>query len=326
MTAPAPSRSVVLRHRLRQWRRRVLDPEIEAYLRLLGATARSRPLHVLLLGDSPWLWTAHQDTDSRTALEMFEELLPPEVSRHCIVGGGYHPGLFLAYVRALSDAGRPFPRVVLLATNVRTFSPQWRYAPEYRFDEVIARVTRAGASRVPWLIRPDPARPGGLEEHAAVVHRSAFGPARTVGEYRALIAARPQTPEEEHERRRVIFNFFYGEAAEDTNPRLGQLRELAALVAARGSRLVAYATPVNVEGGRELLGPGFDEHIRRESMLAEAALREGAAAALDWLPWVDALPAADFFHRYEPSEHLAEAGRRWMVAGLADAVQAARNR
>jgi hypothetical protein len=179
---------------------------------------------------------------------------------------------------------------------------------------------------MPWLIKPRPARPGGLEEHAAVLHRSAFGPTRTVGEYRELIAARPGTPAEEHERRCVIFNFFYGEPAEGTNPRLGQLRELAALVAARGSRLVAYATPVNVEGGRELLGPDFDEHIRRESRLAEAALREGAGEALDWLAWVDALPAADFFHRYEPSEHLAEAGRRWMVAGLVDAVQAALNR
>ena len=326
MTATGPSPSVVLRHRLRQWRRRVLDPEIEAYLRLLGAAGRSRPLDVLVLGDSPWLWTAHQDTDTRTALEMFEQLLPAEISRHCIVGGGYHPGLFLAYLRALADAGRRFPRVVLLATNVRTFSPQWRYAPEYRFDEAMARVTRAGRSRVPWLVRPDPARPGPLEEHAAVVHRSAFGPERTIGEYRALIAASPTTPVEEHERRRVIFNFFYGEPAEETNPRLGQLRELAALVAARGARVVAYATPVNVEGGRELLGPGFDEHIRRESRLAEAALRDGAGEAMDWLPWVDAVPAADFFHRYEPSEHLAEAGRRWMVAGLVDAVQAARAR
>jgi hypothetical protein len=322
----APARSVVLRHKLRQWRHRVVDPEIETYLRLLAVTARRRQLDVLVLGDSPWLWTAHQDADTRTALEMFDQLLPAAVSRHCIVGGGYHPGLFLAFVRALADAGRPLPRVVLLATNVRTFSPQWRYAPEYRFDAAIARITRAGRSRVPWLLRPTPAPPGTLEEHAEVLHRSAFGPDRTIGEYRGLIASKPGTPAEEHERRRVIFNYFYGEPADESNPRVSELRELAALVSARGSRVVAYATPVNIEGGRELLGDGFDDHIRRESVLAETTLRAAAGDALTWLPWVDALPAADFFHRYEPSEHLAEAGRRWMVAGLVDAVQAASTR
>ena len=318
----------VLRDRFRQVRRRVIDAEVENHLRLLAATRGGRELDVLVLGDSQWLWTAYQDTDRRTMFEMFHEALPASISRHVIVGGGYHAGLYVAFMRAFAAAGHPAPRVVVMPTNARTLSPQWHYAAEYRFDSAIARIERAARSRRPWLLWPAPKRlgPADMDAYDDVVHRSAFDPPRTVGEYRRLIAAQPTTPTEKHDRWRVIFSFFYGEPADVTNPRLGQLREVAALITSRGSHLISYSIPANVEGGRELLGPGFDDHWAREVARAEAAVREGAGDAFTWLPWASALPASDFIHRYEPSEHLAEAGRRWMVAGLVDAVQAALNR
>jgi hypothetical protein len=318
-------RALLLRHRLEPVRRRLLNPEIEAYLRLMAATRRGRTLDVLVLADSTWLWIAAQDTDLRLVTQMFGDALPPDVSWHWIAGGGYHPGLFLAYVRALLDAGRPLPPVIVMSANVRMLQPYIRAQPEYRFDGAIASMGRAARSRTPWMVRPSVKTPNAEEQarYAATEISSAFDVPRTAGEYWQLIAATRGTPEADRERRRLVFNFFFGVPSDAaTNERVQQLREVSRLITDAGSRLIAYADPVNVEGGSELLGPDFTEHVRREDRIVEEAVRSGSGGALTWLPWVDVLPAEASLHRHDATQHLAESGRRFMADGLADAVSA----
>ncbi|MBV8693785.1 MAG: hypothetical protein JOY57_19205 [Actinobacteria bacterium] len=316
------------RQRLRNIRDRVVNPEIAGYLRLLRAADGPPPLDVVVLGDSSWIWTARQDLDHRDLSAMFDAQLPPAVTRHHIRGGGYHPGLHAVYLQALVDSGRPLPPVVVGPVNVRTFGPQWTYHPDYRFDTALARIRRAARSRHPRLVWTPVAPPprSDLTTTGAILHRSMFGPTRTLAEYRRLVGntARDQetkaTGAAYTERKRMIFEYHYGAAADRTSERLAQLGALGRVVRDAGSVLVAYSSPINIEGGVELLGPTFRSHILGQVAMAREALEQTCGNAIRWIDAVDALPASAFFHRYEASEHLAEEGRRWLSDKLAAAA------
>ena len=117
---------------------------------------------------------------------------------------------------------------------------------------------------------------------------------------------------------RVIFTFHYLFELRRDDDRLEAARDVFVRGKEFGCDVVAYIPPLDVEGGRELLGDGFEREIADKVETVLAAL-----APFSVHDWSTLLPSEYFFHRFEPTEHLNERGRARVADEIARAVDSA---
>jgi hypothetical protein len=278
---------------------------------------------VLLLGDSVSVRVAHEDSDSTDLAGMVaRELLPP--MRTCsIAASGYHAGVFREIVRLLEVMPHR-PRVIVLPINLRSFFPQWALNPLWSYDGTIRAIKRYGrlSGRVIPKIRPEHASRRALRHYLDVEVSNPILPGRTIGEICEVIARPSQTDQDRIERQRVIFAFHYLHALDGTHPRLTAVHDAVRTATTLGIPVVVYVVPINYEAGRELLGASFTERLADNvTVISRVVERASGPPGTEFFDWSTLLGPEAFFHRFEPTEHLNEHGRRTLADHIAAAAR-----
>jgi lysophospholipase L1-like esterase len=291
--------------------------KFEAFLRETAA-----PYDALYLGDSVVERVSRDDQDTRTLARMVEDDLRGDVIVRSLTHSALHAHVYAALARAIATMDAR-PRLFVVPVNLRSFSPQWALSPDWQFAEELAALRehirgRGGAADFRW-----PAPLTAAQFEAARVQYVGSNLA-TVGQFREIIRSQPADEAGIRARRQAIFTFHYMAELEAGDTRLRALAALAEAAEAMGARALLYVTPVNAEAGAELLGEEFlavqRANVATIRQALSAALERGAVHLLDYS---EAMSAAGFFHRYEPTEHLNQDGRRRIAAMLAEEIRAA---
>jgi hypothetical protein len=265
---------------------------------------------VLFLGDSSVERISREDADRRTTAEMLDARL----------GGGvlgathsaYHPTIY-RHLLALFERLPARPRLVVVAVNLRCFSPIWEFRPEFQFQAEIGRIdeySRRGRLR--------PYRGDAPRDEAAwnrfLAHDLGLAEPNLerVGDYIRLTESRPIDPDGQARRRRGLFMAHYLPPLAPDNRAVERLLPL-------GINILPYLTPVNMMAGIRHVGERFDLGVKRNADLVLRAVHDAtsdrAPARCVPLDLSRALDATFFFHREDTTEHLNQLGRA-AVAGI----------
>jgi len=320
---PAPLRMRLggLRTRIREQLERYPFPHLE---RLIEEYDRGSAAEVLYFGDSVVERVSRDDRDSRTLGEMTAAALAGRKCVLCLSHSAFHMGVFRHLCGAVLRMRRQ-PKMVVLPVNLRSLSPQWDLNPEWQFDEEIAALKRyAAAGGAPRIRRITPG-PKAFREFYDTPIRARGSDFKTVGEFRRLIAEKPEAAEERRLRSSQIFAFHYLCAIGRDHRRLSQLDETLRVLSERGVRVLAYSTPVNYEAGVRFCGPVFESTVRENAETVAGVVNRYADTRLvSWSDWTCSLSSRRFFHDDCATEHLNENGRRELADWIAGEVRASR--
>lgn len=283
--------------------------------RCFDAPRRSAPT-ILYLGDSVAERVARQDNDRRSLGELLVSALEPTAPACVVSHSAYNPSmheLLLGCVLRL----RSQPRVLLLAVNLRAFSPQWADEPRFRFERHRAAYRAyIGGQRRPRIAGRD----DDPVDRTAFLAQSTHLPLSTLksnAEFDDLRRARPTEPSAVHERLRNLIIYHYGFEVRQDNAEVIALTRLLDNADKADIRVVAYLTPMNWQHARERVGAGIESVISHNVNTLEHVLRDNGAETYDFSRSLD---SGHFFHNDETTEHLNSRGRLWLATALAEAA------
>jgi hypothetical protein len=110
------------------------------------------------------------------------------------------------------------------------------------------------------------------------------------------------------------------------DPSLNAVTALGARLRSLNATVVRYETPVPVEKGEEMYGPGFRELARQNFAAAEEAFVAGYGPGASMVRTGTSYPTTDFIDWRDGSEHLNEHGRLRLADEIATAVAQALGR
>ncbi|MFZ5811832.1 MAG: hypothetical protein ACOY4F_07320 [Thermodesulfobacteriota bacterium] len=272
---------------------------------------------VLFLGDSSVERIAREDADRRTTAEMLDARLGGVVlgATH----SAYHPTIY-RHLLALFERLPARPRLVVVAVNLRCFSPIWEFRPEFQFRSEIGRIdeyARRGRLR--------PHRGDAPRDEAAwnrfLAHDLGLAESdlTRVGDYIRLTESRPADPDGQTRRRRGLFMAHYLPPLAPDNRRLADLARTVERLLPLGINILLYLTPVNMMAGIRHVGEHFALGVKRNADRVLQAVHDAtsgrAPARCVPLDLSRALDATFFFHREDTTEHLNQHGRA-ALAGI----------
>ncbi|GIW06787.1 MAG: hypothetical protein KatS3mg060_1592 [Dehalococcoidia bacterium] len=290
-------------------------PELAALMTRYGRQGDAPA--VLFLGDSVLDRVSRTDNDRRSLRTMLEELADDRGGGLALGRPAFHPGVFVAMMRAVLALPQR-PQAVVVAINLRCFSPQWDRHPGWQFEREIVAFERFAAQPFQQAPRLRPFQPSSeaMRAYDAEPVQYLGGAFDTIGGYRRLIATKPADEQGQRFRRAQIFVYHYLFDLSVDHRRLSQLRELLRLASDAGLPTLLYVTPVNVEGGSRLVGPQFAECIAAHVRAVRDAL-DRDRPVLDLSALVD---SDGFLYPEDPTEHLNERGRAALVRALRPAL------
>lgn len=280
---------------------------------------------VLYLGDSTLMLPVGEVTTG----EILQELLPERR-----VGQIAHPAygleLFHDYAAHTNRHGAS-PQTLVVPINLRSFSPAWDMRPAFQFT----KESRILAMGLPWarlLLRPLEV-PGYFQPSIsqqdfldAPVYDGDV-PVGQVRDFETLGAgevlqedaenAYREVQLEDEETAQAVLTYHYMLNLEPDHRKLDAMVAMADLAARRGVNVIFYITPVNVEQGERFLGSKFAERFADNIRVVRSRLDAAALDTVMLLNLAFDLPAYDF----TDMEHLTEAGKEYVAAQIALAVQ-----
>lgn len=264
----------------------------------------------------------HGDAEARdTIAEMLDGLTGLDI--YPVSGAGYTAVLFREYAGLVAKAKKK-PRLAIISVNLRSFSDDWLFTPRWEYAATTAYLRLLAEPPSPadlpsWIVSGqwDPAAYWqGRTQQSAPSYAALFEELNAGRE--ALLAAPPPglSPEELDRRRHFIENYMTHVTPE--HPMLGYLLDTAHRLERAGVAVLFYLTPIDVEGGRQLVGEALPANVAANSHVIMDALARSGASCLDLTAL---LPEDRFVDREYACEHLDLAGRRRVAGALAGAVK-----
>lgn len=276
---------------------------------------------VLVLGDSVSIRVAREDEDTRPLHRMIADSLP--AASTAIVSSAYQGEIYRDLIRSLAVLPQK-PSLIVIAVNLRSFSPQWHSNPLWELRQerdILNRFIDDPEMEIPPL-EAVISEPGFFDRHDATPAESTFSNFKFNRDFRALSLARPTDERDAALRYRELFAWHYGYRFSETHPKLAALAEANAIATRVCGRVVNYLTPINLELGVKLLGPRFATHLAETAAAAIAGLssevKAGASQTLDLSSY---LGSRYFFHGNLATEHLRETGRSKLARAVAEFAQ-----
>jgi hypothetical protein len=240
-----------------------------------------------------------------------------------VSGAGYTAVLFREYAALVAKAQKK-PRLAILSINLRGFSDDWLFTPRWEYAAATAYLR----------LLADPPSPADLPswiasgqwDPAAYWQRRTVRPAPSYdalfeklnADREALLAAPPPglSPEEQDRRRHFIENYMTHVTPE--HPMLGYLLDTAHRLERAGVAVLFYLTPIDIEGGRQLVGEALPANVAANGRVIVESLARSGASCLDL---TTLLPEERFVDREYACEHLDLAGRRRVAEALAETLK-----
>jgi hypothetical protein len=278
---------------------------------------------ILYFGDSVVERVSRNDTDPTPLGQLVAQKLLPRYKTWVISHSAYRPEIYLALSRALESALQK-PSMVILPINIRCFSPQWDWNPDFDFTREIRAIDRYHRDPEKKMIRLIPTNkiPVGFLKRQTFLHKKVHYPlsdCKRVRDFVAAIADKPKDPCAEHFRWRQIFIFHYLHPLETDHRQLRYLQALLKLLRDLELPVVSYLTPINYQAGVRYVGEVFETLVSKNvgkilqlmageplKAVSDTFYQSPGLTVADWTFW---LTDNFFFHRNEPTEHLNESGR-----------------
>jgi len=264
---------------------------------------------VLCFGDSVLERVAREDADQRTLGAMLEHELPAIAISH----SAFQPQVYRQLLRAVQVMPRR-PSVLVVPINIRCFSPQWDFHPEFQFERELAALERYiadpsdAAANVSIEFRPTDA------DREAYARRPVEYPGsscKTIGDF---IAIRDASPDTERARRlATIFEFHYMHPLEREHRKLRDLVAVTSLSRDLGLRTLFYLTPINHEAGVRHCGAAFAERYAANASIVRELVELADLGQL--------VPSTEFIHPDIANEHLNQSGRARLAGEIVTRVR-----
>jgi hypothetical protein len=281
----------------------------------------------IYFGDSV-LATSECESDTRS----IPELLPDGLAARTLAfnRGGYDATVWRYMARFIAGRGKGFVTAAVIPINMGAFSPVWARHPssEERIffplasGQVSVReyLQMIGEVHFPWAyaeaqdpdagkrLIPIPTRSKSIGTYDSVTRELAAMPIlgcnQDIRPYGRLLGLR--------------FALNYGAPISGRPPILADIDEMAVSLRRSGIRPVIYLTPVNLDDIRRYGGPDVLNQLN-----ANIEQVRGYARAKNWnlVDLSGALPSADFITRACGCEHVDAAGRAFIAASVAAALQ-----
>jgi hypothetical protein len=273
----------------------------------------------IVFGDSVHSFVHPSDADLRPLTGMLQDRLPAH-PLNLLNGPAYAADLYLSTME-YAVRERLHPRCVVVPLNLRSFSPVWDQRPAYQYPIDRWRL-RYGDPAALALARPMTiynvyaeieGYPPSDEEYQKV---SLMRGDERMGTVREVIDGRGKWGAVPLNQR--AYSAIYLSPLTAGHRKLRSLARLAALCRENGIPLLMYVTPIDVEAGEAILGPGFRLQVTRNIDVLRRSL-EGPGCTFQDLGFL--LPSAMFDQQEVPNEHLREQGRRRLAEILATWIQ-----
>ncbi len=297
---PALTRLVSSAGRLRD---RLDHPQLRDARRILRTSA-----DVVLLGESVLNIVGPDDADPRTLARMVTDGLPG-LTTLAVHGGGYHAELLTQYVRLLASRPSP-PKVVVVPLWLRGRLQPWIEHPRFGHVEAMRRLRALEPSTPPWRVRGSLRREtsADFERYYMLPYASLLGE-RPIGDYARPLKRPGMDPAE---RLRVLYAFHHGSPVLPEG--LAAVTALGEALRDLGCASFAYETPVSVQTGERVLGPGF------RSTVADNFAAMGKAFGGDIIKTGTEFGEDAFIDPADGSEHLNDRGRTRLAAILLEQI------
>jgi hypothetical protein len=275
---------------------------------------------LLLLGDSVMRYTFKGDQDERQFREMLRDGLAPRKVAICD-GPAFGAEMYLDVANYVLGRGVR-PRAIVVPVNLRSFSLLWDRMPHFQLAGDRARLrwgdTLALAVHRPFEIyhvysRLEGYPPSEKEHQELPVYRGS----ELLGTLREVLEGQGKWAQVSWNER--AFSVIYLYPLDSTHRKIRALQKLADLCRSQNIPLLAYVTPIDVEGGTRALGPGFRRQVSANIDVIGKALAEHGARLLDLSFTVK---GDQFDWNPFPNEHLKAAGRRWLAEQLIGRLKA----
>jgi hypothetical protein len=273
---------------------------------------------VVIFGDSVSVRTAREDTDKRTLQEMVgQELSIRKISAYYFSGKGFHLRLYMHLLSAMREKDKK-PALVVIPVNIRSFSPQWMYHPRWQFEKELRIFCKRFKLPYKGLITKFPETAEEYRKMPVTFKESGYS---TVGDFMKVIKNKEGLDENELLFRRkqlFIFHYLYKLSLEND-----RLRSLDCLVKENNFRLLFYLTPLNCAGGEELLGSPFRDAVaeNKKNITDTVFQIQPVKKSFFIKDYSESFDSSLFFSKYDPTEHLNEAGRKRLTMLLTDDIE-----
>ena len=240
-----------------------------------------------------------------------------------VSGAGYTAVLFREYAVLVAKAKKK-PRLAILSINLRGFSDDWLFTPRWEYAATTAYLRLLAAPPSPadlpsWIVsgQGDPAAYWAARTVRPAPSYAALFKELNAGR-EALLAAPPPglSPEDLDRRRHFIENYMTRVTPE--HPMLGYLLDTARRLERAGVTVLFYLTPIDIEGGRRLVGEALPANVAANTRVIMDVLARSGASCLDL---TTLLPGERFVDREYACEHLDLAGRRRVAEALAGTLE-----
>lgn len=285
---------------------------------------------ILYFGDSVVERVSRDDVDKTPLGQIVANRLRPRYTTFVISHSGYRPGIYLALSRVLESAKKK-PSLVILPINMRSFSPQWDWNPDFDFEREITAINRYHRDPEKKMIRLVPTNQisVGFWKRQAFLRRKVrypFSSCKRIRHFVDEIANKSEDSCAVDFRWRQIFIFQYLHPLEANCRQLRYLQTLLSFLRDLGLPVVSYLTPINYQAGVRYVGEVFKALVLENiGKIVQQMAGEPLTAVSDTLykgpkltlaDWTFLLTENFFFHRNEPTEHLNESGRNRLSDGI----------
>lgn len=265
---------------------------------------------ILFFGDSSVLYTANDEKNKSSIVEMVAEINPD----YKIGNLGYpahHLGVFEADMDYISRSSLK-PEAVIFPIQLRSFSPEWDMRPVNQFEKEIFLLTDH-TSFFSYFYTPLAifrAINTNTVSYTEFLETPIYREQTRVGivrEFEAVNKNKPAT--EENIKNDYIYKYVF--SIDKNHRKIKSLENLLNLANRMGVRVYAYISPIDYRTGEKYIGRDFIAQTKSNAELVCSVLKEKNTPCLNLA--FDLTP--DYFdHPAYPNEHLTAEGKKF-VAG-----------
>jgi len=272
---------------------------------------------VIMFGSSVDKYASPQDTDTRSISELLGSLIVSKTIG--ISGGAYQADLYLEFAKYI--AKQPYkPQIVIIETNLRSFSPEWDLRPSYQFVKE-RRILQGFPFYKLNFYEIDE---GTFNKSPVYKHEDKVGTVKdflTIIDSMETICQTTSTtckPNDNVEATQNGFILFYMYSLNNQHRKVKSIANISKVLSDSDILPLFFIPPIDYKSAENLFGEEFTLQIVRNVSVIKSTIAENNGKVLDLSLSLD---SSYFSYNKIPNEHLNQIGRYFVAKKLADYIK-----